>query len=83
VRQTVGVVLRRVTEAQGVDSRAEQFDELIADAIVSTGIVQPLGERLRDSQPMVGLPQQQEARVGGDPIIARNHLDGTVETRFK
>ena len=83
VGQAVGVILRRIARGQSIDSLAQQFDELITDSILPPGIAQPIGQRLGDPQSMIGFPQQEQAGVGRKPVVGRQNLDGTVETRFE
>jgi hypothetical protein len=83
VSQAVGVVLGGVTQRQAIDAFAQQFDQLIANQVLVTRIVQPLGQPLADAEPMIGLTQQDQAPVGCDPIITRLHLDRPVKTRLE
>jgi hypothetical protein len=83
VRQPVGIVLSRITHGQGVQALAQQFDQLVADRIRITRIVKPIGQPLGQPQPLVGFAQQKQPAVGRDPLVARLHLDGAIEARFK
>lgn len=83
MRQTVGVVLRGVAESESIQTLAKQFDELIARGILLARIFEVGGQRLSESESMIGFPEEDETGVGGDPIIAGEDLDGAVERGFQ
>ena len=81
--QLVHVVLGVVALGHGVQAFAEQFHQGIADAIRMAAVVQLGGQRLRQAQAMIGLPQQQRSRVAGQPILSAPHLHRTIERGLK
>jgi hypothetical protein len=56
---------------------------LIANQVLAPRIVQLPGQPLGQSQPVIGLAQQQQARVRSNPLVAGLDLDGAIETRLK
>jgi len=67
--QEVDVVAGAVVQGEGVDPFAEEFGEEVPDPILFPGIEQFLGQGFNQPEAMVGLPQEEDAGVGSDPII--------------
>jgi hypothetical protein len=57
--------------------------EFITNPIRPTWVVQFSGQVLAKPQPMIGLPQQKQPRIGRDPLVGRLHLDSPIELGFE
>ncbi len=82
MRQAVGVVLGGVAEGESIHAFAKEFDELIASDVLLARIFEAGGQRLGEPEAMIGFSEEDETTVGGDPVIAGEHLDGAVERGF-
>jgi len=83
VSQPVDVVLRRVAQRQRVHPLPQQLDHLVANAIAPPRIEQLPGQMLDQPQPMIGLPQQQQAGVRRDALVGCANLHRTVKIRLE
>ena len=83
VGQLVYVVLGVVALGHGIQAFAEQFHQGIADVIGMATVVELGGQRLGQTEAVIGLAQQQRSRIAGQAILPAAHLYRTIERRLK
>lgn len=81
--KSIDIVLRRASDGHGKDAFTDELIDLVANAIGSPWILDSSGNRIGQSESMIGFAEQDNPGVGGQPLIGSLNLDRTIEFRLK
>jgi hypothetical protein len=70
VGEEVHVVTGSVIEREGIDPLPEKLRKMVANPLLLPGILHFLGQGFGEPQAMVGLSDQEDPGIGGDPVIS-------------
>jgi len=79
MRQQIHIVLGPIALSHAVETLPQEFGHLVTDEMLLPWVVQLLGQRGRQAEPMISLPQQHHSRVRSQSIVAPLDLDRTIE----
>ena len=75
MRQSIEIILSLVADGHCVNPLAKQFGECVANAIIASRVINILRDRGEQSESMIGLAKQNDARVGSESMICALNLD--------
>jgi len=81
--QAIQIVLCLITKRHGIQAFSQQFRERVTSLFWIPWVAKRRGQRLRQSELVVRLSQQQHTRIRSQTLVRGCNLDGTIKTEVK